>query len=423
MSWSKKIRSVTRKGMARRSITGRTVAASAMLLPLAFGLTACTRDFTVAYLYASGSNKTSPGVINEYTVDYQSGALVTISGSPIQTGVNPVALVTAPGGLFLYSINQGDSTVQEFAVSTSDGSLSAKNTYKTGSTPTAAAIDAAGKFLYVTFTYQPGYSAAKPGPGGVNIFPINADNSLGTPTTVNVGNNPVGVVASAFHNLVYVVDQEPASGTSSARGVILGFNQNASNGALTPAAGTSITTDPATGKTVATGYGAGTVPSAIAIDPTARFVYVTDRSTNQLYGNVVQNSGQLVPMNNSPFATGLLPVAVTIDPRGLFLYVANYNSNSVSAYAIDQASGAAVGSVGSGSVNVGTGPSCVAIDPALGIYLYTSNNLDNTVTGQQLDPHNGTLKAIQNTPFPASGQPTCVSSVPNGSHATQLVVP
>lgn len=422
MSWSKKIRSVTRKAMARRRITARTVATSAMLLPLAFGLTACTRDFTVAYLYATASNKTSPGVINEYTVDYQSGALVAISGSPVTTGVNPVALVTAPGGLFLYAINQGDSTVQEFAVNTGDGTLSAKNTYKTGSTPTAAAIDAAGKFLYVTFTYQTGYSATNAGPGGVNIFPINSDNSLGSATTVNVGYSPVGVVTSGFNNLVYVVDQEPAVGTTSAHGVILGFNQNPSTGALTPASGTSISTD-STGKTVATGYGAGTVPSAIAIDPTARFVYVTDRSTNQLYGNVVQSGGRLVPMNNSPFATGLLPVAVTIDPRGLYLYIANYNSNTVSAYAINQSSGAAVGSVGSGAVNVGTGPSCVTIEPALGIYLYTSNNLDNTITGQQLDPHNGTLKAIENTPFPAAGQPTCVASVPNGSHATQLVVP
>jgi 6-phosphogluconolactonase len=422
MSWSKTIRRATRQAVANRKSTARMAVASAMLVPVALGLTACTRDFTVAYLYAAASNKSSAGSINEYAVDYQSGALVAISGSPVATGVNPVALVTSPGGLFVYAINQGDSSVQEFAVNTGNGSLSSKNTYKTGNTPTAAAIDVAGKFLYVTFTYQPGYSATNPGPGGVNIFPINADNSLGSPTTVNVGNSPVGVVASGFNNLVYVVDKEPAVGTGSAHGVILGFNQNSSTGALTPAPGTSITTD-STGKTVATGYGAGTVPSAIAIDPTARFVYVTDQSTNQLYGNLVQSGGRLVAMTNSPFATALLPVAITIDPRGKYLYVANYNSNSVSAYVIDQATGAAVGSVGSGSVQVGTGPSCVAIDPALGIYLYTANTLDNTVTGQQLDPHNGSLKGIENTPFPAAGQPTCVTSVANGSHATQIVVP
>ena len=419
MSWSKRIRRALSQSMVPK-FTVRRATASAMLLPLAFGLTACTRDFTVDYLYVTGSNKGSAGSINEYLVDYQSGALVAISGSPIQTGVNPVALVTTSNGLFVYVVNQGDS--RNIDCGAGNGALTSKNTYKTGNTPTGAAIDVAGKFLYVTFTYQPGYSPTTPGPGGVNIFPINSDNSLGTPTTVNVGNSPVGVVASGFNNFVYVLDAEPATATTSAHGVILGFSENTSSGALTPAPGTSITTD-STGKTVATGYGAGTVPSAIAIDPTARFVYVTDRNTNQLYGNLVQAGGRLIPMTNSPFATGLLPLSITIDPRGKYMYVTNFNANTVSSYVIDQGTGAAVGAVGSGAVSVGTGPSCVTIDPALGIYLYTANNLDNTVTGQQLDPHNGTLKAIENTPFPAAGTPTCAAAVANGTHATQIVVP
>ena len=36
-------------------------------------------------------------------------------------------------------------------------------------------------------------------------------------------------------------------------------------------------------------------------------------------------------------------------------------------------------------------PTCIAIEPALGKYLYTSNNLDGTVSGEKLDPHNGGL--------------------------------
>jgi 6-phosphogluconolactonase len=398
---------------------GRGTMAAITSLAMGLGLTACSRDYTVAYLYVTSAKA---GAINGYAVDYQSGALTPFNGTPVTAGANPVGIVAAPNGLFVYVLNHDDSTVQEFAVGSS-GALSSKNVYKTtGTFPTAAAIDPAGKFMYVTFTYQQGYSAASPGPGGVTIYPINADNSLGTPSTVNVGNSPVGVVASNFNNFVYVLDQEPAVGNAAAHGVILGFSQNTSSGALTPAPGTTITTG-ANGRTVATGYAAGTVPSAIAEDATARFVYVTDRSTNQLYGNTVQAGGSLVPMVNSPFATGLLPVAVTIDPRGKYLYVANYNANTVSAYAIDQATGTPVGAVGSAATGVGTGPTCVAIEPALGIYLYTSNNLDATVSGQQLDPHNGTLKAIQSTPFPAGGLPTCVAAVANGSHATQIVQP
>ena len=128
-------------------------------------------------------------------------------------------------------------------------------------------------------------------------------------------------------------------------------------------------------------------------------------------------------MVNGPFSTGLYPVAVTIDPRGLYLYVANYNANTVSAYAINAATGTPAGTVGSGATAVGTAPIGLAIEPALGIYLFIANNLDGTVSGQQLDPHNGSLKPVENTPFPASGLPTGVTAVANGSHATQIVQP
>jgi 6-phosphogluconolactonase len=398
---------------------GRGAAAAMMSLAMGFGLTACTRDYTVAYVYVTTAPKNGQGGgVAEYAVDYQSGSLVGLTGSPIAAGNNPSGLVAAPNGLFIYVLNHDDSTVQEYAVGT-DGKLTSKNTYPiTGSFPTAANIDPSGKFLYVTYTYQTGFSATNPGPGGVSIFPIGADNSLGTPLNQNVGINPVAVVSNGFNNFVYIVDQEATPNAA-----VLGFTRDASTGALTPVPGTTVGPAVPGGPTVAKGFPAGVTPSAIAEDPRGHFVYVTDKAANQLIGYVVQDGGALVPMVNGPFSTGLFPVAVTIDPRGLYLYVANYNANTVSAYAINQASGTPAGTVGSGATAVGTAPAALAIEPALGIYLFVANNLDGTVSGQQLDPHNGSLKAVQNTPFPASGLPTGVVAVANGSHATQIVQP
>jgi 6-phosphogluconolactonase len=388
--------------------------ASIVSLAMMLGLSACTRDYTVAFVYMTTA-KSNPGVIDQYAVDYDSGGLTSI-GTPVAAGNDPVTLVASPSGLFIYVVNHLDSTVQEFAVQ-SDGSLVSKNTYKTtGTLPTAIAIDPAGKFLYVTCTYQAGYSATTPGPGAVTIFPVSADNSLGTASTVNVGNNPVGVTVSYFNNFVYVVDQE-----TSPNGTVLGFSQNTTTGGLTPVPGTTITT--VAGKTVATGFAAGVVPSAIAEEPTSRFLYVTDQAANQLIGYVVQASGALIPMVNGPFATGLFPVGLTIDPRGRLLYVVNYNANTVSAYALDTNTGTPSGAVGSFTASVGTGPSCVTIEPALGIYLYTSDNLDATVYAERLTPGTGVLAAVENSPFPGSGLPTCVVAVANGSHATQVIVP
>ncbi len=409
---------------------GRGTLASVLSLALV-SVTACSRDYVLAYVYVTTAKPlttSSPnGGVSAYAVDYQIGSLTPLADSPVQAGRNPVTLVASPSGLNLYVVNHDDSSVGEYSIGT-DGKIYLQNTYNiTGSEATSIAIDAAGAFLYVTFTYQLGpngqqlYSPASPGPGGVTIFPINGDGSLGTPSTLKVGNNPVGIVVSrpsAGGSTVYayVLDQETAPNAT-----VLGFLQNQTNGALTPVPGTVITTSP-TGKTVATGFGAGTTPSAIAVDPSTRFVYITDEATNQLYGNLIANNGSLVPMTNGPFATGIFPVGITIDPRGKFLYVANFSSSTVGAYAIDTNSGTPVGSVGSASTSTDTGPTCVTVEPALGIYLYTSNNLASTVSAMKLNPSNGGLSQVQNTPFPSSALPTCAVAVANGSHPTQIIV-
>jgi len=413
---------------------GRGTLASILSLAL-INVTACSRDYVLAYVYVTTSKpltSTSPnGGISAYAVDYQIGSLTPLADSPIPAGRQPVTLVAAPNGLSLYVVNQDDSTIGQYAIGT-DGKIYLQNTYNvTGSNPTAIAIDQAGAFLYVTFQYQLGpqgqqlYSSASPGPGGITIFPISSkDGSLGTPSTVNVGNNPVGIVVSNIPpngnlgRFVYVIDQET---TTTPKATVLGFSQNATTGALTPTPGTTITTD-STGRTVATGYGAGTTPSAIAVDPTSRWVYITDEATNQLYGNNLNNDGSLTAMVNSPFPTGIFPVGLTIDPRGKFLYVANFTSGTVGAYALDVNAGTPTGAVGSASTATGTGPTCVTIEPALGIYLYTSNNLEGDVSAMQLAPQNGTLKQVQNTPFPSSALPTCAVTVANGSHPTQIIV-
>jgi 6-phosphogluconolactonase len=404
--------------------TGRGLKALGVSLALALGMTACSRDYVVGYLYVT-SAKSNPGLINAYAIDYQSGSLTQLSDSPIPSGGNnPVTLVATPNGLALYVINNQTSDVTQFNIGT-DGKLYAANTYNVvqgngliGSFPTAAAIDSAGKFLYITFTYQNGYTTVKPGPGGVAIFPINADNSLGTPLSytsslgttpyVPVGDNPVGITTSLVGNYVYVIDDEkPATGAP--YGVLLAFTENTSTGALTPNAGA-----------LAGGFAAGVTPSSIAEDPSGQYIYVTDSATNLVIGYLATGGANKTPspMISSPFSAGLYPVSVKVDPRGLFVYVANYTSSTVNTYAINIATGSLSGS---GPTSVGTGPSCVTIDPALGIYLYTSNAIDNSVSGEQLNPHSGALEAVQGTPFPAANLPTCAVAVANGAHATQIV--
>jgi 6-phosphogluconolactonase len=419
MDWMK----LSRRAMAPVGI----LAASLAMV----SLTACTRDYTLAYMYVTTA-KSAPGVIDQYTVDYQSGALVQF-GTPATAGNLPVASVTAPNAESIYVVNQGDSTVQQFTIG-SGGVLTAKTAYPTGKMPTAVTVNTAGTFLYVTYTggfsttnpainaitgVTPTSTSNTPMFGGLSIFPINSDGSLGTPINQQVGVGPVGVTVANFNTTVYVANQGDLNSSPVIQPMVQAFTANATTGALTPITGN---TTEAIGSTTATGFAAGVQPSAIAEDPTGRFVYVTDQAANQLIGYVVQAGGSLLAMVNGPFATGQYPVAVTVDPRGLYVYVSNYNARTISAYALNTSSGAPSAVAGT-TITTDPNPVSITIDPALGVYLYTANNLASTVTGTQLNSNTGALVSIQNTPFPASGTPTSVAIAANGSHPTEVLEP
>jgi 6-phosphogluconolactonase (cycloisomerase 2 family) len=393
---------------------GRAVKASMLSLAMALGVTACSNDYTVSYVYMTTAKTLPHGLINAYQVDYQSGYLYTLADSPIDAGGrDTVGLVVAPSELFLYTVNNFDSDVVEFAIGT-DGKLYPQHTYNiTGSLPTAAAIDAAGKFLYVTFTYQNNangtelYTPANPGPGGITIFPINKDNTLGTPTTVNVGRNPVGIITSTAGNYVYVIEQDSASSAN-----LLGFSENATTGALTPLPG--VTINP--GNVPSTGYPSGSNPSGLLEDATATHLYLTDQTLNQVATYSVGTNG--IPSLAGTTTTDAGPMGMAFDLDHKYLYVTAYTANALDGFTIG-ANGVPVRSTVAASVQTGTGPTCVTIsgapsnaNPIHAIYLYTSNALSNNLTGEQLSETDGSLDQIQGTPFGGSALPTCAVTVP-----------
>jgi 6-phosphogluconolactonase len=393
---------------------GRAVKASMLSLAMALGVTACSNDYTVSYVYMTTAKTLPHGLINAYQVDYQSGYLYTLADSPIDAGGrDTVGLVVAPSELFLYTVNNFDSDVVEFAIGT-DGKLYPQHTYNiTGSLPTAAAIDAGGNFLYVTFTYQNNangtelYTPANPGPGGITIFPINKDNTLGTPTTVNVGRNPVGIITSTAGNYVYVIEQDSASSAN-----LLGFSENATTGALTPLPG--VTINP--GNIPSTGYPSGSNPSGLLEDATATHLYLTDQTLSQVATYSVGTNG--IPSLAGTTTTDAGPMGMAFDLDHKYLYVTAYTANALDGFTIG-ANGVPVRSTVAASVQTGTGPTCVTIsgapsnaNPIHAIYLYTSNALSNNLTGEQLSETDGSLDQIQGTPFGGSALPTCAVTVP-----------
>ena len=409
-------------GITKRTSKRRVLKASVLSLAVALGLTACSNDYTVSYVYMitqGVQGATNHSLLNSYQVDYQSGFLYNMPDSPNDTGGRDgVAMVVAPNNLFLYTVNNFDSTVVEFAIGT-DGKLYPEHTYNiAGSLPVAAAIDAAGKYLYVAYTYQTNpdgsqlYTTSNPGPGGVSVFPINSDNTLGKPTTVNVGRNPVAIATSPAGNFVYVLEQDSASSAN-----VIGFTENATTGALTLIAvppPNQQTINP--GNVPSNGFPSGPTPSGLLVDSSGTHLYVTDKTLNQVATYSIGSGGVLGPATITQTDAG--PMGMSFDLNGKYLYVAANIANAVDIYNIGS-NGVPVRSTVQPTAQAGNGPTCIAVSgapsnahPTHAVYLYVSNSLSSTVSAEQLNESTGALDQILGTPFTGSQLPACIVTAP-----------
>jgi DNA-binding beta-propeller fold protein YncE len=142
---------------------------------------------------------------------------------------------------------------------------------------------------------------------------------------------------------------------------------------------------------------------------------VTDQTLNQIATYSIANG---IPTLVSTALTEAGPMGMAFDLSGKYLYVVAYSANTIDGFNLNS-SGVPVRSTVAGSVQAGTGPTCVTVggapsnaNPTHAIYLYTSNALSNNLSGEQLNPQDGSLNQIQGTPFGGSALPTCAVTVP-----------
>jgi DNA-binding beta-propeller fold protein YncE len=403
---------------------GTPLLAAASSAALSLLILSCGASNTIDFLYVT-SNLQSPGQINVYEVNSESGALHQIADSPYPSGGrNPVYEVATPNGLNLFVANHDDNTIVLFAIGT-DGKLYPLQTVTTpGTEPVAIALNPSGTALYVLDYYapaapgQPSFTDLNPGPGALIVYPINPGpsglSSLGSPLTVGAANYfPVQCFPSNLTvtpngdfvfvtntNAVVVTTSPPVTGTvptlpasCPSSGTVSAFSVGSS--ALTQVSGSPFST------------GAGSQPTGILADPGNGSIYVTDSLLNQLYTFSIQSSGALSLA--STVGTGTMPMGGTIvtGSSGKFLYVTNYTDGSLSIYALSSGLPSLVTTSNAGS----SGPLCVIADPNTQRFLYTADYIGGTVGGAELNPSTGTLITNQGSPYVSSGQPTCVAAI------------
>ena len=187
---------------------------------------------------------------------------------------------------------------------------------------------------------------------------------------------------------------------------------NRSTGALTEMSGSPFPT--------------GAEPVSVAVHPSARFVYVAnngiaDPPSVSAY-SIDRSTGALIEIVGSPFPNpGLSPAAssIAVDPSGKFLYVANASSENIAAYTINPSNGALTAVSGS-PFPVPLYYACpLAIDPS-GKFLYVtqclSGNQQYVIAAYTIDSTTGALTAIRGSPFPEGSYtgPHAVAVDPSG---------
>jgi len=426
---------------------GQVALVSATALIVASLFTACS-TLTVGFLYVA-TTKQTPGQMEVYEVNSESGVLRTIPTSPFPSGGrNPIAEVADANSENLYVANNDDNNIVQFGIGT-DGKLYPQSTINTpGAFPIALALNASGAYAYVLDTLGPtaGCSLTNACPGVVAGYAVTsaataktgsfgqgslgqvcstagstaANCTLGNPVVNSSGlgyvslqlsaNDPTVLTPTAMNftangSFLYVSAYGASSGSD--QGYLFAFSVN-SDGSLTslPLGPTYSLKGQAT-QMVPLPF--GSQPVAMTSDTASANLYVVDEVQNQV-DTFTLASG--IPSLASTAATGNQPAALTIF-NDKYIYVANSLDSTVTAYTISSGGLSQISTYAAS-----TNPIAIAVDPRNIGFLYTVNFLGSSLSGFQINPNDGTLINTQATPYVSSLQPTAISGVPHGGTAT-----
>jgi 6-phosphogluconolactonase len=293
--------------------------------------------------------------------------------------VNPGYLALHPRRPFLYAVQPVVNQVSAFAIDERTGSLGFVNRQPSGGDdPSHVGIDPSGRFAVVA-----NYVA-----GTVEVLPILADGSLGTPTHVVATKGELGphrTEQPGPHPHQCAFDPTGRFFVVSDKGFdrLFVFRIDDAKGTLVPG-------DP---PFVATRSGAG--PRHLAFHPRLPYAWVINELDSTVTTYAVQPAGTLAPMQIVPslpatYTGNNTGAAIVVSPSGRFVYVSNRGHESVGIFRVDESNGTltAVG----WEATRGTTPRFIGLDPA-GTRLYAANQRSDSIVEFRVDQATGLLAA------------------------------
>jgi len=281
-----------------------------------------------------------------FSMDSKSGALKSVAR--IATGgAHPSGATLDDTGKYVLSAHPAAGRVSVLAI-TQSGGLNAIGTFAAGAGAHTVVVhpsqivfvsnSRAGTVSQYTFNTGTGMLTPKPGP------------ALALPS----GAAPTRMVCHPSGRWVYLLDE----GTGSV--AVYGFDGDLK--ALSPISSQVISTlieGAARGRSRPADRPANR-PVDLAVSPTGRFLYVTNRGPDDVAAFAIDGAGVLKLVGHTP-GGGRAPGALSVDPTGKFLIVANEGGKSLSVSSIDSTTGA----LGSGHVVMLPAPpiSVLAVKP------------------------------------------------------------
>jgi 6-phosphogluconolactonase len=430
---------------------GQLSLALVVSLGMGLGVTSCTTDNTIGYFWVTGQQYNQ---ISGFRLDSNFGNLFAVQNSPFASGgVNPIKILVANAGKFVYVLNAGcggtgqsacqsgvaaDNTGPNISLFTvgGGGALNFQAAYTSqGNLPVSIQTDSSGAHLFVLDstvtdpTTCKGYVSSNPATicGDITAFNIDPNTgrlSLITNQTVKngdgtnlsyfpVGSSPINFVVVPSNSFIYTIEKGSGSAIDPFQAVFVYGN---TSGQLTLTQNTPIPTN---------------ATQLTYIYASTKYIYLIDAedgtSAGQILPYTTGTNGALQSLvggqvNNT--GTVANPGPMIVDHQGKFLYLANQGPNltptspasSVSAFFIDPTTGRLTtlsGGASGTSITFGSGsqPQCILEDPS-NQYLYTANFADSTVTGAVINSTTGTLTTLRRkNSFATTGNPTwCTSS-------------
>jgi 6-phosphogluconolactonase len=143
-------------------------------------------------------------------------------------------------------------------------------------------------------------------------------------------------------------------------------------------------------------------------------LFVANKASNNISAYAInQASGALTAMSGSPFASGTSPASLAVDPNGQLVLTANEGSNNVSVYTINGGNfGPVLNPVPGSPFATGTGPVALTVEPS-SHFVYVVNKGSNNVSAFKIGT-NGAFTAVTGSPFATGTNPHAVVADPLG---------